>query len=76
MQYQQPLQPVSIPDAQFYQPKELFNVNITFQWLQQAGERSVSEMLFGKFWVEGELRILFTDNNFGKSRQTLIVSVR
>jgi RecA-family ATPase len=67
MQFQQPPQPVSILDAGFDQPEELFNVNTANHWLQQASERPVPKMLFGKFWFEGELCILFADSNLGKS---------
>jgi RecA-family ATPase len=58
---------VSNPDTQFDQPEELFNVNTANHWLQQASERPVPKMLFGKFWFEGELSILFADSNLGKS---------
>jgi hypothetical protein len=49
------------------QPDELFTVNTANQWLQQATTRPVPKMLFGKFWFEGELCILFADSNLGKS---------
>jgi RecA-family ATPase len=67
MQFQQPLQPVSMPDADFDQPEELFTVNTANHWLEQASARPVPKMLFGKFWFEGELCILFADSNLGKS---------
>jgi len=66
MQNQQALQPVSIYDEP-EQPEELFNVNTANHWLQQASERPVPKMLFGRFWYEGELCILFADSNLGKS---------
>jgi RecA-family ATPase len=65
MQTQQPQQPAS--DLDYYQPEELFNVNTANHWMQQASERPVPKMLFGKFWFEGELCILFADSNLGKS---------
>jgi hypothetical protein len=55
MQFQQPLQPVSMPDADFDQPEELFNVNTANHWLEQASARPVPKMLFGKFWFEGQI---------------------
>jgi RecA-family ATPase len=67
MQFQQPLLPVSMPDADFDQPEELFTVNTANHWLEQASARPVPKMLFGKFWFEGELCILFADSNLGKS---------
>jgi RecA-family ATPase len=48
-------------------PQHLFTVNTANNWLQQASERPVPKMLFGKFWFEGELSILFADSNLGKS---------
>ena len=36
-------------------------------WLQQASMAAVPKMLFGKFWHEGEVCILFADSNLGKS---------
>ncbi len=65
MQFQQPPQQVSEIDTD--QPQELFNVNTANNWLQQASTRPVPKMLFGKFWFEGELCILFADSNLGKS---------
>jgi RecA-family ATPase len=67
IQFEQPLQPVPMPDDEFDQPEELFNVNTANHWLQQASTRAIPKMLFGKFWFEGELCILFADSNLGKS---------
>jgi hypothetical protein len=36
-------------------------------WLSQAQKRPVPKMLFGEFWFEGEVCILFADTNVGKS---------
>jgi len=36
-------------------------------WMAQAHERAVPLMLFGKFWHQGEVCILFADSNLGKS---------
>lgn len=37
------------------------------QVMKQASELPIPQMLFGKFWFEGELCILFSDSNAGKS---------
>jgi RecA-family ATPase len=67
MQFEQPLHSATMPDDEFDQPDELFNVNTANHWLQQASTRAIPKMLFGKFWFEGELCILFADSNLGKS---------
>ena len=67
MQFQQLPQPVSFLEADADEPEDLFKVNTANHWLQQASERPVPKMLFGKFWFEGELCILFADSNLGKS---------
>lgn len=45
----------------------LFRLNTASQWLEQAKNRPIPQMLFGEFWFEGELCILFADTNQGKS---------
>ncbi len=47
--------------------KGLFKVKSANKWLEQAKTRPVPRMLFGEFWFEGELCILFADTNLGKS---------
>lgn len=37
------------------------------QVMDEAKEQPIPQMLFGKFWFEGELCILFSDSNAGKS---------
>jgi len=37
------------------------------QWMQQADNEPDALMLFGEFWHQGELCILFADTNLGKS---------
>ncbi len=37
------------------------------QWMQQADGEAEAQMLFGEFWHQGELCILFADTNLGKS---------
>ena len=37
------------------------------QWIELAKIRPIPRMIFGEFWYEGELCILFADTNLGKS---------
>jgi hypothetical protein len=37
------------------------------EWLDEAAKRPSPKMLFGEFWFQGELCILFADTNVGKS---------
>ncbi len=45
----------------------LFTVKTASRWIEQAKIRPIPKMLFGEFWFEGELCILFADTNLGKS---------
>lgn len=36
-------------------------------WMNEASQRAIPQMLFGKFWHQGEVCILFADSNLGKS---------
>jgi len=36
-------------------------------WIDEASSRAIPQMLFGKFWHQGEVCILFADSNLGKS---------
>jgi archaellum biogenesis ATPase FlaH len=47
--------------------KGLFTVKSASRWIEQAKTRPIPQMLFGEFWFEGELCILFADTNLGKS---------
>jgi hypothetical protein len=47
--------------------KGLFTVKPASRWIEQAQNRPIPKMLFGEFWFEGELCILFADTNLGKS---------
>jgi RecA-family ATPase len=47
--------------------KGLFTVKTAKLWIEQAKNRPIPNMLFGEFWFEGELCILFADTNLGKS---------
>ncbi|QRM89321.1 AAA family ATPase [Lacinutrix sp. WUR7] len=37
------------------------------KWIDEAKHRPIPNMLFGEFWYENELAILFADTNIGKS---------
>ena len=45
----------------------LFKIQSASIWLENAKLRPVPKMLFGEFWFEGELCILFADTGKGKS---------
>lgn len=45
----------------------LFKIRSANWWIEQAKYRPQPKMLFGEFWFEGELCILFADTNVGKS---------
>lgn len=47
--------------------KSLFVGKTQNEWIEQAKARPNPKMLFGEFWCEGELCILFSDTNLGKS---------
>ena len=47
--------------------KGLFIVKTASRWIEQAKTRPIPKMLFGEFWFESELCILFADTNLGKS---------
>src|ERR1700749_1722563 len=51
----------------FADEEELFTIRTANTWLKQANQRAIPQMLFGKFWYQGELCILFADSNLGKS---------
>ena len=45
----------------------LLRVKPAREWMEQEYGQPAPRMLFGDFWVEGELCILFADTNLGKS---------
>jgi RecA-family ATPase len=45
----------------------LFTIKTASEWIQEAKNRPIPKMLFGEFWFEGEVCILFSDSNLGKS---------
>ncbi len=46
---------------------EYFVVQSGNEWMQQAKTQPIPEKLFGEFWFENEICILFADTNVGKS---------
>ncbi|MEO6633178.1 MAG: AAA family ATPase [Mucilaginibacter sp.] len=48
-------------------PPGLLITHSASHWLKKASEKPIPKMLFGKFWYEGEICILFADSNLGKS---------
>ncbi len=53
------------PEADGFQ--SLFKIQTANRWLEEASHRPAPKMLFGEFWFEGEICILFADTNVGKS---------
>lgn len=48
-------------------PTSFFIRKRTNQWIEEAKKRPIPNMLFGEFWYEGEVCVLFGDSNCGKS---------
>lgn len=47
--------------------KGLFKVLSANEWIEMAKKTPIPKMLFDKFWFEGEICVLFSDTNLGKS---------
>jgi len=47
--------------------QSLFTIKTANKWIEQARQRPAPKTLFGEFWFEGEICILFADTNVGKS---------
>ncbi len=47
--------------------KGLFTVKPANKWIEESKLKPIPRMLFGEFWFENELCILFADTNQGKS---------
>ncbi|WP_184550540.1 AAA family ATPase [Mucilaginibacter sp. FT3.2] len=54
-------------EADEYNPNSLFHIYKANQWMTMEREADTPQMLFGRFWLQGELCILFADTNMGKS---------
>src|SRR5690606_774192 len=49
-------------------PKEDFLIiKSANEWIEEAKEKPIPKMIFGPFWYQEELSILFADTNQGKS---------
>jgi RecA-family ATPase len=48
-------------------PDKVLMVRSANYWIEEATQQTVPKMLFGKFWHQGEVSILFADSNLGKS---------
>jgi hypothetical protein len=46
---------------------DLFNIRRVNECIASAKHQPIPKMLFGEFWSEGELAILFADTGKGKS---------
>jgi RecA-family ATPase len=49
------------------QPDNMLMVRGANYWMDEARQSAIPKMLFGKFWHQGEVCILFADSNLGKS---------
>jgi RecA-family ATPase len=45
----------------------LFTIKTANDWIEEAKKRPIPKMLFSQLWYEGEICILFSDTNLGKS---------
>ncbi|HEV7644146.1 MAG TPA: AAA family ATPase, partial [Pyrinomonadaceae bacterium] len=62
-----------LPEREIQSHNNLFNLKPANEWLEDAKKLPVQKALFGDFWLEGELSILFSDTGRGKS--TLAVQI-
>src|SRR4051794_5474258 len=46
---------------------ELFRIRQAGEWIESAKQRPAPRMIFDRFWLEGELSILFAESGKGKS---------
>jgi len=46
---------------------DMFIIKSANTWIEEAKNKPIPKMLFGEFWYEGEICILFADTNLGKS---------
>ena len=62
-----------------YQPEiqdsyNIFNIKLANEWMESARATPPQSELFGEFWLEGELALLFSDTNLGKSTLALQIA--
>lgn len=58
---------MDLPEREIQNWNNLFNLKPANEWLKDAKQSPAPKELFGDFWLEGELSILFSDTNRGKS---------
>jgi archaellum biogenesis ATPase FlaH len=56
-----------LPDLDYYRADNLFVAKTANGWLRESQTQKVQRPLFGEFWNEGELAIMFADTGKGKS---------
>jgi hypothetical protein len=56
-----------LPQREIQDWNNLFNLKPANEWLEDEEKRPAQSALFGDFWLEGELSILFSDTDRGKS---------
>ena len=56
-----------LPEREIQNWNNLFNLKPANAWMEDAGKKPQQKALFGDFWLEGELSILFSDSGRGKS---------
>ena len=59
--------PSNLLSIHMSQPSEIFKLKRANEWIAESKTKPVPKMLFGEFWLEGELSILFADTGKGKS---------
>jgi hypothetical protein len=62
------------PEREIQKWDNLFNLKFATEWMEEDGEIPETGALFGDFWLEGELSILFSDTNRGKSTLALQIA--
>lgn len=55
------------PSQNGHSKKNMFFKKTANQWIDEAKKLPMPKMLFDEFWLEGELCILFSESNVGKS---------
>lgn len=55
------------PDTYVREDAGLLDIKTANQWIDLERHKPAPKRLFGNFWLEGELAILFADTNMGKS---------
>jgi archaellum biogenesis ATPase FlaH len=59
--------PVDYQEVEEQSTSDMFIIKPANTWMEEARNKPIPKMLFGEFWYEGEICILFADTNLGKS---------